>query len=207
MGAFLGVAAGQRAAAEVHPPHVHAGRAAVARRWRSSARGSPSTPAASTSRRADGMLRMKDDMSGAAAVLGIMRALPALKPRGRGPRPDRGHREHALGLGHPPRRRAAGHERDHDRDRQHRRRGPADPGRRASATRIQKINADEIIDMATLTGACVVALGPLVLRPVRQRPGPGRPPAGRRRRGRRAGVAAAAASTSTARTSRARWPT
>jgi hypothetical protein len=27
---------------------------------------------------------------------------------------------------------------------------------------IQKINADEIVDMATLTGACVVALGPLV---------------------------------------------
>ena len=30
---------------------------------------------------AEGMLRMKDDMSGAAAVLGIMRALPALKPK------------------------------------------------------------------------------------------------------------------------------
>src|SRR4029434_2224735 len=28
----------------------------------------------------DGMLRMKYDMAGAAAVLGIMRALPALKP-------------------------------------------------------------------------------------------------------------------------------
>ena len=49
---------------------------------------------------------------------------------GRSPRPDRRHREHALRLGHPSRRRAPGDERDHDRDRQHRRRGPADAGRR-----------------------------------------------------------------------------
>ena len=43
------------------------------------------------------MLRMKDDMSGAAAVLGIFQALPPAQAAGRGARADRGHREHALG--------------------------------------------------------------------------------------------------------------
>ena len=50
--------------------------------------------------------------------------------RGRGPRADRGDREHAVRLGHSPGRRAPRDERHDDRDRQHRRRGAPDPGRR-----------------------------------------------------------------------------
>ena len=79
MGAFLGVAAGQRAAAEVHPPDVHAG---GPRRKRVAIIGKGITfdSGGLDLKTAEGMLRMKDDMSGAAAVLGIMQALPALKP-------------------------------------------------------------------------------------------------------------------------------
>ena len=51
---------------------------------------------------------------------------------------------------------------------------------------------DAIIDIATLTGACMRALGHRGRRRVRQRPGPGRPDQDGGRADRRAGVAAAA---------------
>jgi leucyl aminopeptidase len=108
----------------------------------------------------EGMLRMKDDMSGAAAVLGIMRALPALKPAvevhgliaatenmpgGAAIRPGdvlRAMNGTTVEIGNTD---AEG------------RLTLAD----AICYAIQKLDAHEIVDMATLTGACVIALGPL----------------------------------------------
>jgi leucyl aminopeptidase len=103
---------------------------------------------------------MKDDMSGAAAVLGIMRALPALKPAvevhgliaatenmpsGSAIRPGdilKAMNGTTIEIGNTDA-----------------------EGRLTLADAIcyaaQKVDADEIVDMATLTGACVVALGPL----------------------------------------------
>jgi leucyl aminopeptidase len=109
---------------------------------------------------AESMLRMKDDMSGGAAVLAIMRALPALKPSvevhgliaatenmpsGSATRPGdvlRAMNGTTIEVGNTDA-----------------------EGRLTLADVIvyagEKVAADEIIDMATLTGACVVALGPL----------------------------------------------
>jgi leucyl aminopeptidase len=109
---------------------------------------------------AEGMLRMKDDMSGAAAVLGIMKALPQLRPAvevhgliaatenmpsGTATRPGdvlRAMNGTTIEIGNTDA-----------------------EGRLTLADAIcyasQKVGAEEIIDMATLTGACVVALGPL----------------------------------------------
>jgi leucyl aminopeptidase len=109
---------------------------------------------------AEGMLRMKDDMSGAAAVLGIMKALPQLAPAvevhgliaatenmpsGTATRPGdilKAMNGTTIEIGNTDA-----------------------EGRLTLADAIcyasQKVGADEIIDMATLTGACVVALGPL----------------------------------------------
>ena len=110
---------------------------------------------------AEGMLRMKDDMSGAAAVLGLMRALPALKPAvevhgliaatenmpsGSAVRPGdvlRAMNGTTVEIGNTD---AEGRLTLGD----------------AICYASQKLDADEIVDMATLTGACVVALGPLV---------------------------------------------
>ena len=62
---------------------------AVARaaRWRWSARASRSTRAACRSRRPQGMTTMKDDMGGAAAILGAMSVLRARRAQGRGAGP------------------------------------------------------------------------------------------------------------------------
>ena len=58
-----------------------------------------------------------------------------------------------------------------DRNTQHRRRGPPDPVRRADLCR--RIRTREVvIDIATLTGACVVALGHHASRPAGQRSDP-----------------------------------
>jgi leucyl aminopeptidase len=109
---------------------------------------------------AEGMLRMKNDMSGGAAVLGIMRALTELKP------PIEVHGLIAATENMPSGSAIR----------------PGDVLRAMNGTTIevgntdaegrltladaicyarQKIKPDEIVDMATLTGACVVALGPL----------------------------------------------
>ncbi|MGH7385149.1 MAG: leucyl aminopeptidase, partial [Candidatus Rokuibacteriota bacterium] len=107
---------------------------------------------------ADGMLRMKDDMSGAAAVLGIFHALPRLKPRvevhgliaatenmpsGTAQRPGdivRAMNGLSIEIGNTD---AEG------------RLTLAD----ALAYAVKHIEPDEMIDMATLTGAVVIALG------------------------------------------------
>jgi len=109
---------------------------------------------------ADGMLRMKNDMSGAAAVLGIFQALPRLKlpvevhgliaatenmPSGTAQRPGdivRAMNGLTIEIGNTD---AEG------------RLTLAD----AISYAVARVEPDEIIDMATLTGACVVALGPL----------------------------------------------
>jgi len=107
---------------------------------------------------ADGMLRMKDDMSGAAAVLGIFQALPRLKlpievhgliaatenmPSGTAQRPGdivRAMNGLTVEIGNTD---AEG------------RLTLAD----ALAYAAQETKPDEMIDLATLTGAVVVALG------------------------------------------------
>jgi leucyl aminopeptidase len=108
---------------------------------------------------ADGMLRMKDDMSGAAAVLGVFQALPALKlpvevhgliaatenmPSGSAQRPGdivRAMNGLTIEIGNTD---AEG------------RLTLAD----ALAYAAQEIKPDEMVDVATLTGAVVVGLGP-----------------------------------------------
>jgi leucyl aminopeptidase len=107
---------------------------------------------------ADGMLRMKDDMSGAGAVLGIMRSLPKLKvpvevhgiiaatenmPSGTAQRPGdivRAMNGTTIEIGNTD---AEG------------RLTLAD----ALSYAVKEIKPDEIIDLATLTGAVVIALG------------------------------------------------
>jgi leucyl aminopeptidase len=107
---------------------------------------------------ADGMLRMKDDMSGAAAVLGIFQALPQLKlpvevhgliaatenmPSGTAQRPGdivRAMNGLTIEIGNTD---AEG------------RLTLAD----AMAYAAREIEPDEMMDMATLTGAVVIALG------------------------------------------------
>jgi len=159
MGAFLGVAAGS----EQPPKFIHLAWTPSRARKKVAVIGKGITfdSGGLDLKSAEGMLRMKDDMSGAAAVLGIMRALPALKPQvevhgliaatenmpsGSAIRPGdvlRAMNGTTIEIGNTDA-----------------------EGRLTLADgicyAIQKINADEIVDMATLTGACVVALGPLV---------------------------------------------
>jgi leucyl aminopeptidase len=159
MGAFLGVAAGS----EQPPKFIHLAYTPAGRRRRKIAvigKGITFDSGGLDLKSAEGMLRMKDDMSGGAAVLGIMRALPALKPAvevhgliaatenmpsGAAIRPGdilRAMNGTTIEIGNTDA-----------------------EGRLTLADAIcyaaQKIDADEIVDMATLTGACVVALGPL----------------------------------------------
>jgi leucyl aminopeptidase len=159
MGAFLGVAGGS----EQPPKFIHltwtpAGRSR--KRVAIVGKGITFDSGGLDLKTPEGMLRMKDDMSGAAAVLGIMRALPALKPAvevhgliaaaenmpsGAALRPGdivRAMNGTTIEIGNTD---AEG------------RLTLAD----AICFAIQKVDADEIVDMATLTGACVIALGPL----------------------------------------------
>ena len=79
MGMFLGVAAGS----EQPPKFIHLAYVPSGRRRKKVAvigKGITFDSGGLDLKSAEGMLRMKDDMSGAAAVLGLMRALPALKP-------------------------------------------------------------------------------------------------------------------------------
>jgi leucyl aminopeptidase len=159
MGAFLGVAAGSAQPPKfIHLAYVPAGK----RRRRVAVIGKGITfdSGGLDLKTAEGMLRMKDDMSGAAAVLAIMRALPVLKPAvevhgliaatenmpsGSAIRPGdvlRAMNGTTIEIGNTDA-----------------------EGRLTLADAIcyagETVKADEVIDMATLTGACVVALGPL----------------------------------------------
>jgi leucyl aminopeptidase len=159
MGAFLGVAAGS----EQPPKFIHLAYAPAGRRRKRVAiigKGITFDSGGLDLKTAEGMLRMKDDMAGAAAVLGLMRALPQLKPpvevhglvaatenmpSGSAIRPGdilRAMNGTTIEIGNTDA-----------------------EGRLTLADAIcyaaQKVGADEIVDLATLTGACVVALGPL----------------------------------------------
>ena len=129
---------------------------------------------------AAGMGDMKHDMSGAAAVVGAMRAVALLKlPL------------HVVGI--------LGAAENMPSGTAYR---PGDLVRTMAGKSVEIVNTDAegrvvladalhfantefepdaIVDLATLTGACVIALGKLVLGPVRQRrrPGGARPPGGR----------------------------
>jgi leucyl aminopeptidase len=159
MGAFLGVAAGS----EQPPKFIHLTYAPVGRARRRVAvigKGITFDAGGLDLKTAEGMLRMKDDMSGAAAVLGVMRILPRLGP------PVEVHGLIAATENMPSGSAIR----------------PGDVLRAMNGTTIEvgntdaegrltladaicyandRIKPDEIVDMATLTGACVVALGPL----------------------------------------------
>jgi leucyl aminopeptidase len=159
MGAFLGVAAGSEQPPKfIHLTYTPKGRSK--RRVAVIGKGITFDSGGLDLKTAEGMLHMKDDMSGAAAVLGVMKALPQLAPvvevhgliaatenmpSGTATRPGdvlRAMNGTTIEIGNTDA-----------------------EGRLTLADAIcyasQKVGADEIIDMATLTGACVVALGPL----------------------------------------------
>jgi leucyl aminopeptidase len=159
MGAFLGVAAGsQQPPKFIHLTYRPAARAR--RRVAIIGKGITFDAGGLDLKTAEGMLRMKDDMSGAAAVLGIMRALPRLRPpvevhgliaatenmpSGSALRPGdvlRAMNGTTIEVGNTD---AEG------------RLTLAD----ALAYAARHVKPDAVIDVATLTGACVVALGPL----------------------------------------------
>ena len=164
MGAFLGVAAGSEQPPKfIHVTYSPSGRPAAGRKRKKVVligKGITFDSGGLDLKPPDGMLRMKYDMAGAAAVLGIMRALPALKPSAE---------VHGLiaATENMPSGSAI---------------RPGDVLRAMNGTTIEigntdaegrltladglcyantNVQADEIIDMATLTGACVIALGQL----------------------------------------------
>jgi len=157
MGAFLGVAQGS----EEPPKFIHltyAPRGRARRRVAVIGKGITFDSGGLDLKSADGMLRMKDDMSGAAAVLGLFSALPKLRlpvevhgliaatenmPSGGAQRPGdivRAMDGTTIEIGNTD---AEG------------RLTLAD----ALAYAAREIKPDEMVDMATLTGAVVVALG------------------------------------------------
>ena len=159
MGAFLGVAAGsQQPPKFIHLAYTPAGRAR--KRVAVIGKGITFDAGGLDLKTAESMLRMKDDMSGAAAVLGIMRALPQLQapvevhgiiaatenmPSGSAIRPGdvlRAMNGTTIEVGNTDA-----------------------EGRLTLADALcyanTRVKPEEIIDLATLTGACVVALGPL----------------------------------------------
>jgi leucyl aminopeptidase len=157
MGAYLGVAQGSH-----EPPRfihlTYAPRGRARRRVVLIGKGITFDSGGLDLKTADGMLRMKDDMSGAAAVLGVFQALPRLKlpievhgliaatenmPSGTAQRPGdivRAMNGSTIEIGNTD---AEG------------RLTLAD----ALAYAAQEIKPDEMIDLATLTGAVVIALG------------------------------------------------
>jgi leucyl aminopeptidase len=159
MGSFLGVAAGS----EQPPRFIHLAYTPPRPRRRVAIIGKGITfdSGGLDLKNADGMQRMKNDMAGAAAVLAVMQALPRLKPA-----------VEVHGLVAAAENMPSGSAIR-----------PGDVLRAMNGTTIEigntdaegrltlcdaicyaneKIEPDEIIDLATLTGACVVALGPLV---------------------------------------------
>ena len=159
MGAFLGVAAGSEQPPKfIHLTYTPGGRAV--KRIALIGKGITFDSGGLDLKSADGMQRMKNDMSGAAGVLAILRALPELRspvevhgliaatenmPSGSALRPGdvlRAMNGITIEVGNTD---AEG------------RLTLAD----AMCYARDKIKPDEMIDMATLTGACVIALGPL----------------------------------------------
>jgi leucyl aminopeptidase len=157
MGAYVGVAQGSEEPPKfIHLTYTPKGRAR--RRVVVIGKGITFDSGGLDLKSADGMLRMKDDMSGAAAVLGIFQALPRLKPpvevhgliaatenmpSGTAQRPGdivRAMNGLTIEIGNTD---AEG------------RLTLAD----ALAYAVEHIKPDEMIDMATLTGAVVIALG------------------------------------------------
>ena len=82
---------------------------------------------------ADGMVGMKGDMGGAAAVLGAFRAIADARRQGAGARLPPDHRQHDRRRRHPRRRRPHHPQRQDGGGAQHRRRGPPHPRRRPVA--------------------------------------------------------------------------
>jgi leucyl aminopeptidase len=157
MGAYVGVAQGSEEPPKfIHLTYTPKGRAR--RRVVVIGKGITFDSGGLDLKTADGMLRMKDDMSGAAAVLGIFQALPRLKPpvevhgliaatenmpSGTAQRPGdivRAMNGLTIEIGNTD---AEG------------RLTLAD----ALAYAVEHIKPDEMIDIATLTGAVVIALG------------------------------------------------
>ena len=157
MGAYVGVAQGSEEPPKfIHLTYTPKGRAR--RRVVVIGKGITFDSGGLDLKTADGMLRMKDDMSGAASVLGIFQALPRLKPpvevhgliaatenmpSGTAQRPGdivRAMNGLTIEIGNTD---AEG------------RLTLAD----ALAYAVEHIKPDEMIDMATLTGAVVIALG------------------------------------------------
>ena len=159
MGAFLGVAAGSAQPPKfIHLTYKPRGKAR--KRVAIIGKGVTFDAGGLDLKSAEGMLRMKNDMSGAAAVLGIMRALadlaPAVEvhglvaatenmPSGSAVRPGdvlKAMNGTTIEIGNTDA-----------------------EGRLTLADALcyanKHVEPDEVIDMATLTGACVVALGPL----------------------------------------------
>ncbi len=159
MGAFLGVSRGSEQPPKfIHLTYQPSGRAR--RKVAIIGKGITFDSGGLDLKPADGMLRMKNDMSGAAAVLAVMRALPSFKP------PVEVH-----GIIAATENMVSG-----------KAQRPGDVVRAMNGTTIEigntdaegrltladalsyaatRIKPDEMIDLATLTGACVVALGTL----------------------------------------------
>jgi leucyl aminopeptidase len=159
MGAYLAVAQGSEEPPKfIHLTYTPAGR--PTRRVAIIGKGITFDSGGLDLKTAEGMLKMKNDMSGAAAVLGVMKALPALgaraevhgfiaatenMPSGRAFRPGdivRAMNGTTIEIGNTD---AEG------------RLTLAD----ALCYAAKHVEPQEMIDLATLTGACVVALGPL----------------------------------------------
>jgi leucyl aminopeptidase len=159
MGAYLGVAQGSQEPPKfIHLAYAPKGR--VRKKIAVVGKGITFDSGGLDLKTADGMLRMKDDMSGAAAVLAIMRSLPALglpievhgiiaatenMPSGTAQRPGdivSAMNGTTIEIGNTD---AEG------------RLTLAD----ALAYAVKEVKPDEVIDLATLTSACVMALGNL----------------------------------------------
>lgn len=159
MGAYLGVAQGSQEPPKfIHLTYTPRGRAR--KKIAIIGKGITFDSGGLDLKPADAMRTMKDDMSGAAAVLGIMRALPKLDlplevhgviaatenmPSGTAQRPGdivRAMTGTTIEIGNTD---AEG------------RLTLAD----ALAYAVKEIKPQETVDLATLTGACVIALGPL----------------------------------------------
>jgi leucyl aminopeptidase len=157
MGAYVGVARGSEEPPKfIHLTYTPRGRAR--RRVALIGKGITFDSGGLDLKTADGMLRMKDDMAGAAAVLGLFQALPRLKP------PIEVHGLIAAAENMP----SGAAQRPGDVVRAMNgltvEIGNTDAEGRltladALAYAVEHVKPDEMIDMATLTGAVVVALG------------------------------------------------
>ena len=137
------------------------------------------------------MDEMKWDKMGACAVLGDPRGRQPARPAGPPARLPAARREHAGRRRLPARRHRALRQRQDGRDPQHRRRRPHGPGRRARLGGERQART-RMVEYSTLTGACVVALGPTGAGLFSPSDDLARGPARRRGRRRRAALAAAA---------------